>query len=318
MTIKGSKLARTSLLLVIGLVFWGLALLGLAYPPEPENLEERSHTMEPIPGGTLQPPVTCVSPAGWTARVVQPGDTLGSLALEAGITVRELVAANCQIGNANLIYPGQEVYLPPASAGTAQPRPTSSPQPYSAEAEWPVRLETKRSSTIRVSLVRGAEGLVPTVEIQGNTAAVSTPVAVGTVEAELRNAFGSEYEPYATVRLEGTSFDMELASPAVQSLSEPRLSWIWNITSEDPGPQSIDGYIEIEWKPVDGAKKSEKRQIWSFHLDIEVVQPSLFSGQVNVFSLVSGFIGTGLSLPWLYDVYNRRRSQQRRRARKHT
>ena len=311
-------MARTSLLLVIGLVFWGLALFRLAYPSGPEVPEERSQTMERIPGGTVQPPVTCAPPVGWTARVVQAGDTLGRLALEAGLTVPELVAANCQIGNANLIYVGQAIYLPPASSGTAQPRPTPSPQPYRVEAEWPVRLETKRSSTIRVSLVRGVDGLVPTVEIQGNTAAVSTPIPVGTVQADLRIAFGNEYEPYATARLEGTSFDMELASPEVQSLSEPRLSWIWNIRSEDPGPQSIDGYIEIEWKPVDATKRSEKRQIWSFHLDIEVVQPLLFRGQVNVFSLVSGFIGSGLSIPWLYEVYNKRRSQQRRRGRKHT
>lgn len=309
-------MARTSLLLAIGLVFWGLALLGLAYPPGPQVAEERSRTMEPIPGGTLQPPVGCVSPGGWTARVVQPGDTLGKLALEAGLTVRELVAANCQIGNANLIYVGQTIYLPPASPGTAQPDPTSSPRPYMVESEWPVRIGTKRSSTIRVSLMTGTEGLVPTVEIQGNTAALSTPIPVGTAEAELRSAFGNEYEPYATARLEGTSFDIELASPEVQSLSEPRLSWIWNISSEDPGPQSIDGYIEIEWKPVDGAKRSEKRQVWSFHLDIEVVQPLFVRGQVNVLSLVSGVIGSGLSLPWLYDAYNRRRSQQRRRGRK--
>ncbi|HSL29112.1 MAG TPA: LysM domain-containing protein [Anaerolineales bacterium] len=311
-------MARTSLLLLIGLVFWGLALFALAYPSEPEAPEERSHTMERIPGGTLQPPVTCVLPTGWTARVVEPGDTLGSLALEAGMTVRELVAANCQIGNANLIYAGQEVYLPPSSAGTAQPRPTPSPQPYTVEAEWPLRLETKRSSTIRVSLMRGADGLVPAVEIQGSPAALSTPVAVGTIESEKRSASGDAYEPYVTARLEGTAFDIELASPEMQSLREPRLSWIWNIRSEDPGPQSIDGYIEIEWKPVDGAKRSEKHQIWSFHLDMEVVRPSLFRGQVNVFSVVSGFLGSGLSLPWLYDVYNKRRTQQRRRARKHT
>lgn len=309
-------MARTSLLLVIGLVFWGLALLGLVYSPEREVPEERSQTTERVPGDTLQPPVTCAPPGGWTARVVQPGETLGSIALEAGITVQELAAANCQISNPDRIAVGQEIYLPPASPRTAQPAPTSSPPAYMVEADWPVRIETERSSTIRVSLMRGAEGLVPTVEFPAATAALSTPVPAGTREAGPRNASGNEYEAYAMARLEGTAFDIELASAEVQSLTEPRVSWIWNIRSEEPGPHSLDGYIEIEWRPVDGAGGSEKRQIWSFHLDVEVVQPALLGEPVHVFSLVSGFIGSVLSIPWLYEVYNRRRTQQRRKGRK--
>jgi LysM repeat protein len=309
-------LTRTSLLLVIGLVLLGLALLGLVYPSGPSRPEERSHTTENIPVGTVQPPVTCVSPAGWRAQIVQPGETLGKIALEAGISVRELAAANCQIQNANQIYAGQEIYLPPKSPVTVQPSPTASSAPYVVDAEWPVRIETKRSSTVRVSLIRTVDGLVPTLEIQGNTAASSTPFPVGTSEGSLRRAFGEQYEAYASARLAGPSFDMQLASPEVQSLNAPGLSWVWNITSEHPGPQSIDGFIEVEWKPIDGRGKSEKRQISSFHLEIQVVQPSFFRGQVNVFSLVSGVIGLGLTLPWLYEVYNRRRVEQRRKGRR--
>jgi len=308
-------LARTSLLLTIGLLFWGVALLGLAYPSGPQGPEQRNQTTEQIPGGTVQPPVSCTSPVGWTPHVVQPGETLGSIALEAGITTRELAAANCQIGNANLIYAGQEIYLPPTSPVTPGPAPTVSSPTYVVEAEWPVRIDTRRSSTIRVSLLRTADGLVPTVEIQGNTAALATPIPVGTLDAALRDAFGDEYEAYATARLQGTSFDIQLASPEVQSLAEPQVSWVWNVGSEDPGPQSIDGYIEVEWRPREGGGRSEKRQIWSFHLEIEVLQPLFIRGQVNVLSLVSGVIGSGLSLPWLYEVYNRRRTEQRRRGR---
>lgn len=306
---------RTSLLLAIGLLFWGVALLGFAYPSGPQRPEQRSQTTEQIPGGTLQPPAGCMRPAGWTGHVVQPGETLGSIALEAGITIQELAASNCQIGNANLIYAGQTIYLPPTSPVTPRPEPTLSSPLYVVAAEWPLRIETRRSSTIRVSLMRTADGLVPTVEIEGNTAALSTPVPVGTLDAGLRNAFGDEYEAYAIARLEGTSFDIELASPEVQSLAEPQVSWVWNIGSEAPGPQGIDGYIEVEWRPRDGRGSSEKRQIWSFHLDIEVLQPLFVRGQVNVLSLVSGVIGSGLSLPWLYEAYNKRRTEQRRKGR---
>lgn len=308
---------RTSLLLVIGLVFLGLALLSLTYPSGPSRPEERSHTTQNIPGGTMQPPVTCMPPAGWKAHIVQPDETLGKIALDAGISVQELVAGNCQIGNENLIYAGQEIYLPPRSPATAQPGSTPSSPSYVIETEWPVRIGTKSSSTIRISLLRTPDGLVPTVEIQGTTGVVSTLTPVGTLEGGLPSAFGDQYEGYATAHLEGTSFDIQLASPEVQSLKEPHLSWVWNIRPENPGQQGINGYIEIEWKPIGSAGKSEKRQVSSFHLDIEVLQPQFYRGQVNVFSLVIGVIGLGLSAPWLYQVYNRRRTERRRKDRTH-
>ena len=308
-------MARTSLLLAIGLGFWALALLSLVYASGRERPEERSQMTERIPGDTVQPPVSCAPPAGWTARPVQPGETLGSIALEAEISVRELTAANCQISDPDRIAVGQEVYVPPASAGTAQPTPTSSPRPYLVEVDWPVRIETMRSSTIRLSLITGTEGLVPTAEIEGDTGPASTPLPGGTLEAP--GASGAEFEAYAVARLEGTSFHIEPASPELQSLAEPRLSWTWSIQSEEPGPQTMDGYIEIEWRPAGGTGPSERGQLWTSHLDIEVVRPSVLSEPVAIVSLVSAILGSGLIVPWLYEVYNKRRTQRRRRDRTH-
>jgi hypothetical protein len=128
----------------------------------------------------------------------------------------------------------------------------------------------------------------------------------------VRSAFGKEYKTSAIAHLESTSFDIVFASPEEQSLDQPRVDWKWNIKPIDPGQQSLDGYIEIECKTVNRAGTSEKCQIWSYHLEIEVVQPIVSSGQVSTLSLVSSFVGSGLSVPWLYEIYNKRKMQRRK------
>ncbi len=58
---------------------------------------------------------------------VRPGDTLSQIAQRHGTTVDELVRLN-NIRNPNLIYPGQELRLPPSS-GTPAPAPAPRPAP---------------------------------------------------------------------------------------------------------------------------------------------------------------------------------------------
>jgi LysM repeat protein len=66
--------------------------------------------------------------------VVQPGDTLSSIAVRHGTTVRELVVIN-NIANPNLIYAGQTLKLsadsncsqPPTTPPPTTPPPTTPP-----------------------------------------------------------------------------------------------------------------------------------------------------------------------------------------------
>lgn len=63
-------------------------------------------------------PTTCARPAGWSAYIVQPGNTLFSIALAAGSSVRELSRANC-LSNADRILTGDTIFVPrPVQAGT--------------------------------------------------------------------------------------------------------------------------------------------------------------------------------------------------------
>ncbi len=69
-----------------------------------------------------EPPVTppiehpIPSPAPASNYLVQPGDLLGSIAQRSGISLSSLLAANPQIANPNLIYPGQQILIPGDSA----------------------------------------------------------------------------------------------------------------------------------------------------------------------------------------------------------
>ena len=59
--------------------------------------------------GSMIPPMTC--PGGFV-YTVQSGDSLFAIAVRFGVTLEAIKAANPQIGNPDLIYPGQAVCVP--------------------------------------------------------------------------------------------------------------------------------------------------------------------------------------------------------------
>lgn len=188
---------------------------------------------------------------------------------------------------------------------------------YLIESEWPTRVEVSQSATIRISLITEDSGYTPEVEIQGNRALIYTPVPAGTPGTTLESAFGEEYVADAVAHLAGSSFDTEFASLSErQSLDQSRIDWIWNIRSDDPGLQSLDVSIEIVWEHVGQIEEPRSRQIWRAHYPIEIFQPVISRGQINIFSLFSGFLGSGLSIPWLYEMLGKRKSQRGKKTQK--
>jgi LysM repeat protein len=77
----------------------------------------------PLPG-TLQAiqAAPCLPRSGWTAYIIQQGDTLFSIARQAGISLAELQAASC-IPDASRIVAGQVVLVPPGAV--VNPRTSS-------------------------------------------------------------------------------------------------------------------------------------------------------------------------------------------------
>ena len=88
-----------------------------------------------LPALVTTPRALAASPAAAAARpqaqddtyVVRRGDTLAKIARRFDTSVRTLLDLNPRIKNANRIFPGQRINLPPQ--GSATPTPTASPSP---------------------------------------------------------------------------------------------------------------------------------------------------------------------------------------------
>ena len=85
-----------------------------------------------VPGiSPTQPPTPCGPPPGWIFYTVQKGDNLFRISQAYGITVNELMFANCLVSD--LIRVGQNLYVPnvPTLTPTPSPRPklTRTPTP---------------------------------------------------------------------------------------------------------------------------------------------------------------------------------------------
>lgn len=70
-----------------------------------------------------------------TDVTVRSGDTLSGIAARHGVGLDALIAANPQIGNPNLIHPGQTVHVP--GAGGSGPAPSPGPAPAPGPAPVP-------------------------------------------------------------------------------------------------------------------------------------------------------------------------------------
>ncbi len=195
-----------------------------------------------------------------------------------------------------------------ATAAPAPTEPAASPtQPVEEsfqtviEVEWPVQMEIDRSDTVRIALVRVSDGLyVPTAEVAGNVVEAATPIPVGTPGSPIEEAFGGDYQAFATASLVGTTFNIERGSLARRSLAGDRIVWDWNLTPTAKGPQILSANIVIEWEPVNGGAVIE-RQIWQARLDTEVkkrIVPTRNAGLITAFSSV---IGSVFSIPWIFD-----------------
>jgi spore coat assembly protein SafA len=72
---------------------------------------------KPDGGNTPTPTPTPSTPSGGGNVTVRSGDTLSAIAERNGVSLSSLIAANPQIKNPNLIYPGQTVHLPGGASG---------------------------------------------------------------------------------------------------------------------------------------------------------------------------------------------------------
>lgn len=124
-------------------------------------------------------------------------------------------------------------------------------QKLQVSTQIPHKMLVGVSYAMRITL-RPREGYVSLSDIPAENATTSNmqPVPVGTPLTSVLNAFGPGYEPYATARLGGGAFTLQLISQETQSLRQSTVTWEWNVTPLYSGTQIIDGSITIEWTPT--------------------------------------------------------------------
>ncbi|HVI58228.1 MAG TPA: LysM peptidoglycan-binding domain-containing protein [Luteimonas sp.] len=87
---------------------------------------------------------------------IQRGDTLSAIARQHGVTVSELLAANPQVRNANLIYPGDKLDIPSSGGGGRQTAATAD-----APAAQPAAATGGKFDYNRIAGVKGNPNVTP-------------------------------------------------------------------------------------------------------------------------------------------------------------
>jgi LysM repeat protein len=75
-------------------------------------------TASTIPTNTITstPPANCLIPAGWLQIIVQPGETLDTIAAKYRVTAADLQRGNCLL--TNIVVAGTSLYVPPVAPNT--------------------------------------------------------------------------------------------------------------------------------------------------------------------------------------------------------
>jgi hypothetical protein len=180
------------------------------------------------------------------------------------------------------------------------------------EAEWPERMGRGDSGVVRIQLVRRAEDtLEVTVEVPGNIGeATLIEVPEGATGDSLETAFGPEYRALAAANLESAGFDVRQSSvwAGYQSLSSELVQWTWLINPLSTGSQTMVATVTGLWEPVDepdacaqGSSSCIERELWYGILETKVRDPLVETGQLNLLSIVTGVLGSSVSIPWLVE-----------------
>ncbi len=126
---------------------------------------------------TPVPPPPCGPPPGWVQYVVQPGDTLNSLAARTNTTIFAIAQASCL--TRHVIYPGQVVwlpFLPPPPTPTLPPSATYTPYPSPTPSNTPPATATSQPPTAtHTPTARPTETASPTPRLTNTPVPFLTP-----------------------------------------------------------------------------------------------------------------------------------------------
>lgn len=151
---------------------------------------------------------------GWSPHRAQPEDTLASLAARSGVTVEDLMQANCLEGEE--IEAGALILTPklgppvPTATPTTPPTATAVAQPTATETTMPTTMPTEAPTKALIVVVE--ESTVTPVAAEE---AASTPMATATQQEVADTSDIDEEEPTPTATVEATATAEEDAAPIV-------------------------------------------------------------------------------------------------------
>lgn len=185
-------------------------------------------------------------------------------------------------------------------------------------ANWPQNIDINASDFVGVTLGHGisaskksiAPRAVPTITVGGNSCSpvaglsgkghlIALPLVVGTPTNPLSEAFGSNYDAYATASLDAIKFSVSPSNPAWQALDQPADRWGWTITPTQSGRQAVLFSVDVQWRPRRTGKAAspvQDRRIWESDPQyIQVNEPPITTGQIQISTVLSGALATGVA-----------------------
>jgi hypothetical protein len=310
---------RSTYLLIVGIIFLVMAFIGVGILGRPQEIARHQYSkdisMVTIKLPTTTPsPLPCPTPPSTSTSTLQMGSNPTPLYTRTTTPIFQITPISSRTPTST---------RKPTSTKTpiSSTIPTSTKTPIPAtvtpfiipniflQVEWPYRLQADLSDSVWVKLIKsGGNNYVVTVETPGHTAVVSSPIPINTPVYESSGEI--EYKPFAIASLAGANFIIQSPTPVEQWLGQSNLDWIWNISSNKPGNQVIK---LAPARRVDNLEVVERYQVWNYPLDVEIYRPLFSAGQISIMSLVSGCIGSGLSIPWLKDQIKKKKAKSKKK-----
>jgi hypothetical protein len=116
------------------------------------------------------------------------------------------------------------------------------------------------------------------------------------------------YQGFVIANLDGSAFDISPQGPQREPLDKllipfpSIIAWAWSITPKRTGSHKVNLSVDAEWIPNANNGPIIQCDVWDRVIDITVQTPFLARGQIVAGTLISGFIGSILTGPFLLSA----------------
>jgi len=166
------------------------------------------------------------------------------------------------------------------------------------EVEWPQEMKLTDKGVARVSIMPDAEpSATPAAELPNNEALIFDPTRCNTPNANLRNAYGAQYEASAVASLTGTAFNTTPGQTGAKPLSQSKVTFTWDVEPKVGGEQPITLRVSAQWKHKRNNQAKPECEILNRSFPVVVKESIISAGNLTKASAVITVLGAALALP---------------------